>query len=115
MARQERRRANRSPAEWSELVGAWRASGLSGREFAEARDIGLASLYGWAARLESEDGIGSPGFTEVAVAETDRSSARCEAQGAHIELVARSGRVIRVVGSVDAEALRVVLQVAERC
>jgi hypothetical protein len=32
-----------------------------------------------------------------------------------IELVARSGRVIRVVGAVDADALCVVLEVAERC
>ena len=96
-------------------MDAWRSSGQSARAFAEARGIGLASLYGWAARLESEDAGGSLGFTEVAIAQAERSAARVDAEGARIELVARSGRVIRVVGPVDAEALRVVLEVAERC
>jgi hypothetical protein len=91
---------------------------VSGREFADARDVGLASLYGWAARLEAEPQaplIDEPAFAEIRVTDPARPSMKSEDASARIELVARSGRVIRVAGAVDADNLRVVLEVAERC
>jgi hypothetical protein len=117
MAGQRRRRANRDSAQWAELIAAWRASGLSGREFADAYDIGVGSLYGWSARLDSEapEAPRSPAFSEVHVIEAARASTSPEEPSARIELVARWGRVIRVVGAVDADTLGVVLEVAERC
>lgn len=117
MAGQRRRRANRGAAEWAELIARWRASGLSGREFADAYDLGVGSLYGWAARLDSDapDVPRTPRFSEVHVVEAARTSTSPEEPPAPIELVARSGRVIRVMGAVDADTLGVVLEVAERC
>jgi hypothetical protein len=117
MAGHRRRRPNRSSAEWAEVIAAWRASGLGGREFADAHNIGVGSLYGWATRLDSEPraALRAPAFAEVQVTEVARTAARSEEPAVCIELVSRSGRVIRVVGVVDADALGVVLEVAERC
>jgi hypothetical protein len=117
MAEQRRRRPHRGAAEWAKIIASWRASGLSGREFADAHDVGVASLYGWAARLDLEPPgpLMAPAFAEIRVADAAPRSTKAEGPTARIEVVARSGRVIRVVGAVDADALRVVLEVAERC
>lgn len=112
-----RRRRKRAAGEWAEIIAAWRASGLSGREFADTHDVGVGSLYGWAARLDSEGRQASrePAFSEVRVLELDRASTSSGKPSACIELVAHSGRVIRVVGAVEGDALSTVLEVAERC
>ena len=117
MAGQPRRRPNRDSAEWAEIIAAWRASGLSGREYADAHDLGVGSLYGWAARLEPEgpEAPRFPAFAEVHVIDPVRRATSSDEPSARIELVSRSGRVIRVMGAVDAETLGVVLEVAERC
>ena len=47
-------------------------------------------------------------FTEVVVSESSNV-------GSRLEVVARSGHVIRVQGSVDPVALRAVLAAVERC
>ena len=57
--RKRKRRAMRSREEWRGLIERWRRSGMSGQEFADAHDIGLASLYGWKSRLASEDAGGT--------------------------------------------------------
>ena len=128
MGERGKRRRNRAAGEWAEIVEGWRASGLSMRAYASAHDLGIGSLYGWAARCAAPqaDGArargGSGAFAEVRVVERggvhERAGAGAsslEAQAAYIELVARSGRVLRVVGAVDAVHLGVVLEVAEGC
>ncbi len=93
----------------------WEASELAGTKFAERHGLALRSLYWWRARLESEAEVNRAvaphkAFTEVRVrtAEPSRPSGT-------IEIVARGGRVIRVVGRVDAEQLRAVVEAVEGC
>jgi hypothetical protein len=40
--------------EWTERVGAWRASGMTARAFCAERGIALSSLYLWASKLKRE-------------------------------------------------------------
>lgn len=90
----------------------WEASGLPGTKFAERHGLAVRSLYGWRQRLESEAEVTEAGeaFTEVHVRGVEPSSSR----GA-IELVTRGGRVIRILGRVDAEQLRAVVEAVEGC
>jgi hypothetical protein len=118
-------RKRRSAAEWSTLVRQWRASGLTTKEFAARHELSAASLYWWRQRLNAglsnraraqestsslalKDSTTPVRFTEVRVAK------RAEVSG-QLEVVARSGHVIRVHGEVDPAALRTVLAAVERC
>jgi transposase len=47
------KRQRRAVSEWEEILEQWRASGLAGREFAEAHDLKVSSLYRWSRRLEA--------------------------------------------------------------
>lgn len=107
-----KRQQRRSASEWASIVAEWNASGQSAREFAASRGVKAATLSWWCIRLRSMPASSeSPKpatFTEVRVATRSPSEGR-------IELVARSGHVIRVQGSVDPVALRALLEAVERC
>ena len=116
MEERKDRRAARSAEEWSQLVAEWRRSGLTGEAFARLHDVGRTSLYWWASELKRRGEGGDPEkrFVEVdVVGMSDRASMPGEV--GRMEVVARSGRVIRLLGRVDAEELALVLGVAERC
>ncbi len=115
----------RSAAEWSELVTQWEASDVSTTAFAARHGVGASSLYWWRHKLAEIPsgakqsasasssvvlkGTGQPvAFTEIRVA------GRAEFVSP-LEVVARSGHVIRVHGKVDASALRALLAAVERC
>lgn len=118
------KRKRRSSAEWSSLVGQWGASGQSAQGFAARHGLSVATLYWWRTRLRGETSHGRSGvtsvdtargglpsalgFTQVRVAEREVSEGR-------LEVVARSGHVVRVHGEVSAAALRAVLSAVERC
>lgn len=114
MARTRKRRAKRSAEEWSALIAEWRRSGKTAAAFAEEHDLCRSSLYGWASKLRDEVERQREAFVPIRVVGGRREEPE---QGARpcIELVTRSGRMLRVVGPVDAEALSAVLEVAERC
>jgi len=92
-------------------VERWKASGLGGKAFAEQHGLGYSSLYRWAHVFEGKP-TGTLGFTEVRVRET-RSSTTPEV--GVIEIVARTGWVVRVTGTVDVARLRAVLEVVGSC
>jgi hypothetical protein len=117
------RSPRRNRAEWSRLVDEWRASGESAEEFASSRDFSRTTLYWWASALRKE----RPRQSKSAPKRTQEKSqsrfvsvvipqpvAPSLPEG-RIEIALRSGRTVRVVGVVDAAALRVVIAEAERC
>lgn len=115
------RRTKRSGSEW---VARWRASGLSGTVFAAKHGLRPSTLYGWARRIdvENEADVALPRFAEVRVRERDDSDAPSHpasmaagADDATIEIVTRSGRVVRVGRGADLDVLAAVLMVVERC
>jgi len=117
------RSPRRSRAEWSRLVDEWRASGESAEEFSASRDFSKTTLYWWASALNKEERRRSKPrpkkprektasrFVPVVLPKPVAASA----PEGRIEITLRSGRTVRVVGVVDATALRVVIAEAERC
>jgi hypothetical protein len=59
----------RKRREWSRLVGQYRASGLSQREFAERRGLSAASLGRWSRRLLAEEANESEALTPAGLVE----------------------------------------------
>ena len=60
---------HRSRDEWARLVARWRASGESGRRFAERHGLSTTTLYTWGRRLalEEDEAEAVPSFAEVRV------------------------------------------------
>ena len=109
----------RPAAEQARVVEKWSKSGLSGKRFAAAEGLAGSTLYGWGAELRggkqaSRDGAKvHSAFAEVRVMRK-RPHER-ESERVRLEVVARGGRVIRVLGGVDSELLLTVLRAVERC
>lgn len=103
---------HRSRDEWARLVARWRASGKSGKRFAERHGLSASSLYDWGRRLETDEVEvdREPAFAELRV--VDRGSS---ARLSGLDIVTHSGRVVRVSGEVDPDQLRTVLEVVEGC
>jgi len=101
----------RSRDEWKSWVARWRASGLGGTKFAEQHGISDSALYRWAHIFEDEaQPEHEVEFKPVHVRGTSTPSTLSA-----VEIVARSGWVVRVVGDVDADRLRAVLEVVGSC
>jgi len=101
----------RSREEWKSWVAKWRASGLGGTRFAEQHGLSDSALYRWA-HIFGDEVQPEVGFKPVRVRE---ESASTSTEVDTIEIVARSGWVVRVVGDVDADRLRAVLEVVGSC
>ena len=93
------------PDERRKWAARWRASGLSGRAFAHKHGLQVESVYRWGREFTEVDNHRA--FTEVVVAPERR------ARSAAIEVVLANGRVVRVLGEVDADQLRAVVEVLE--
>lgn len=106
------RKRHRSRDEWKGWVERWKASGLGGKAFAEQHDLDYSSLYRWGHKLDGKPHT-KLGFAEVRVRETSPSTAVVD--GGVIEIVTRTGWVVRVTGAVDVERLREVLEVVGSC
>jgi transposase-like protein len=76
------------------------ASGQSVREFAEREGVDRQRLYRWRAQLGATT---APTFVEIARA----------GSGATIEVVLRSGRVLRVADGFSEETLRRVVEILD--
>lgn len=76
--------------------------------------IRASSLYLWrkqlkaAAKPESKISVNKPTFSELRLS-------TAQATAGHIEIVARSGRIVRVHGDVNTRALQQVLAAVEQC
>lgn len=97
-----------------ELVQKWRESGLSAPEFCRAHGVAHQRLGYWRARLQADEERAEP--ARVAVAAPPQFVAvklRSVTSEGTIEVVLRSGRVVRVHGAVDSETVRAVIEAAE--
>jgi transposase len=117
MANEKRRGRGRGAEHWAQLVAQWRQSGLTASAFAHKHGVSRTSLYWWSSELKrrGEQHSADKGFVAVQFVGAKPGQGSAQERGGPMELVTRSGRVIRIGGLVDAEALGVVLQVAERC
>jgi len=55
------RSPRRPPAQWQALMGQWRDSGLSAREFCRQHALGYANFRKWCKRLGSPDTLPAAG------------------------------------------------------
>jgi len=104
------------------LVARWRRSGQSAAEFAARRGISQWALYSWARQLgaspdrrrqprrpiRSSTAAGTPAFIPVRLVGDGHADPSARAEGV-VEIQLRGGDVVRVVGEVSAERLRVVV------
>ncbi len=97
--------------EWKSWVEKWRASGLDRKAFARKHGLSYSGLFRWSQIFGEKTGV-SLGFTEVRVRE---ASSGTSLEAGVIEIVGRSGWVVRVTGAVDVERLREVLEVVGSC
>lgn len=108
-ARQRRR--HRSRAEKQQLVEQWTASGLSSRAYAEQTGLCSSNLWRW--KRELAENTAASWVPVVVRSEPDGAAIPAAPPSAHLELVARGGRVLRVFGGCEPELLRAVLAIAE--
>ena len=97
--------------EWKSWVDKWRVSRLDRAAFARKHGLSYSSLFRWS-QFFGEKADVAVGFTEVHVRE---ASSGAPLEDGVIEIVGRSGWVVRVTGSVDVERLREVLEVVGSC
>jgi hypothetical protein len=111
MKTQTSSRSRRSAAQWASLVEQYESSSLPAADFCEQVGVPLARLKHWCGKLRAADGRSSGGFTPIrlrAVAAPPPAQAVST-----IEVQLSNGRIVRVLGDVDVQALRAVLQAAE--
>lgn len=94
------------PKERKKWAARWRASGLSGRAFADKHGLQVESIYRWG-REFPDDEPQREAFAEVIVKSESRPSSPA------VEVVLANGRTVRVVGDVDANQLRAVVEALE--
>jgi len=79
---------------------------LSGREFAREHGLQVEAVYRWGREFPEVDNQ-HDGFTEVVLSPERQQSST------GLEVVLTSGRVVRVLGKVDADQLRAVVEALE--
>jgi hypothetical protein len=94
---------------WRRIVGEWRQSGLSAREFAECRGVSAGMIYAWSSRLGKQD-TGLPRATQarpetpprfLPVAIIDEAPPASQEPSDALEVVLPRGEVIRVSPGAD--------------
>lgn len=110
------RRARRSASEWREEVAAWRASGLSAREYANGRGLHAGTLMGWASRLgrgtravEAKTRLSRSSFVPVRVFGGESP----QGEELSAEIVLSGGRSVRLSGALRLGQLAELLDAVE--
>jgi transposase-like protein len=91
------------PKYWGILIAEQEAGGQKVRAFCRERGIGEVSFYYWRKRLRKSD------MVRFALLET--TPAGTDSVASALELVLASGERLRIGGQVDADTLRMVLEV----
>lgn len=100
----------RSCPRWTEaearaVLDALATSGLSTADFASREGLDVQRLYWWRRRLAKvSDGMSAPAFVELTPS---------SASTAHVEVVLRSGRILRFSPEIDSADLRRIVAVLE--
>jgi transposase-like protein len=117
----------RDPAKeryWRRVLGQWRRSGLTAREFCAEHGLSEPSFYAWRREIGRRDQERTAGTQATPAVSASRRSAaaalpafvpvRIEASAAcALEVVVAGGRLLRVRPGFDAEVLRHLLAVLE--
>jgi transposase-like protein len=85
------------------VLAAQARSGLSVAAFAAREGVDPQRLYFWRRRLDAGSETGRPAFIEVRPAAIQ-----------HVEIVLRSGQVVRVAESIDAVVLRRLIEALDQ-
>lgn len=99
---------------WRRLLGQWRRSGVSVREFCQAVEVGESAFYFWRRELLRRDqkaaaaNAGGARFVQVRVTKAERP----KAEGG-IEVALGNGRVVRVRRGFDRDLLLSVVAALE--
>jgi transposase len=103
-------------AEWAKRVERWQRSGLSAAKFGAREGIAGGQLSWWKWHLGRKAATGprdpARGKIKFVPARVVERAAPARSDG-RVELVLSNGRVVRVVGAVDAKVLTDMLQVIE--
>lgn len=126
MARRQSQRHSQS--EWKRLVSAWRASGLSAREFSQRHRVTEGTLRWWAWRLpravggsvsrrrENDVRQERPRFVPLTIVPADGVEDEARAEGSAeswVEVILASGTRIRVGAGFEQQTLSRVLRALE--
>jgi hypothetical protein len=101
-------RRRRSAREWAHLVGAWKRSGLTAKEFGASEGVSAHSLGWWRWRLRSRSGVAAVRFARVDV-QADAAPAGKSMASPTWELVTKRG-TLRVHDGIGEEPLHAVLR-----
>ena len=118
IARESKKRARRSRADWVGEVKRYRASGLKAAEYAASRGLHTGTLCGWASKLGKGAGEREVArFLPVRVGGGAAAGAHSK-RPAEVEVTLRNGWRVRVAGDLPPEGLvelLVLLEGGERC
>lgn len=94
---------------WRRLLGQWRRSGLTARQFCAQQGISQPSFYAWRSEIDRRDQAttlrpSAPTFVKLALEGAAPSP---------LEIVLTDGRLLRVRPGCDAALLRQVLRLLE--
>jgi len=95
--------------DWAAEVEAWRASGLSARQYCEERDYSATTLYRWSSNLKRAGGASAPNKTVRLARVVRKRSARPAPKTAPIVVQVGQARV-EVGADADRDVLSVVLE-----
>jgi transposase len=103
-------------AEWAKRVERWQRSGLSAAEFGAREGIVGEQLSWWkwhlGRRAAAAQGSPAPGKMRFVPARIVQHAAPAGSDS-RVEVVLTNGRVVRIVGAVDAKVLTETIQVIE--
>jgi transposase-like protein len=105
------RRRRRSATEWASLVEKSKTSSLPLSAFCERANVSLSQLYNWRKKLRAGTTAAVGGFTPVRLRATAQPVPVVPAGSIEVQL--QNGRVVRVIGTVDARVLNEVILTAE--
>jgi len=108
------KRKRRAASERSDIIERWQQSGLPARVFAEQTGLNASLLYLWRKQLKAA-GKREPKARERRPAFSELRFSTATPPAGHIEVVARSGRIVRVHGDVSVRTFQRILEAVEQC
>jgi transposase len=103
--------ATETAKRWSEIVGRWRRSGMTGRVFTEQEGINVSTLFGWSRKLRpSTDTLTATGTSMLLPVTILEPSAPAPGPIRMLEVLMPGGEIVRVPPGVAKEQLASVVR-----
>jgi hypothetical protein len=97
---------------WRQLLGQWRRSGLSVRDFCAEQQVSEPSFYSWRRAIALRDAEAAR-FVGVHVIPDEQPPTGATGSGSGLELVLGPGRLLRIGPGFDAATLKRLLALLE--